>query len=120
MGEQIDLDRLSDLDGILAVLLFGSQAEDKPITRDVDVCVVAPEAENKAALLLNILSKIGSLGYDVWIFEELPLYMKAEVIRKHRVLWCRDFEKLYSYFADFMKIWRDQGIRIRMHVNELL
>jgi hypothetical protein len=100
--------------------LFGSEAEDRPITRDVDVCVVAAEAKNKATLLLDVFSRIGSLRYDVWIFEELPLYMKAEVIRKHRVLWCRDFEKLYCYFADFMKIWRDQGIRIRMHVDELL
>jgi len=80
----------------------------------------APKAKDRAKLLLNIFSRISNPKYDIWLFEELPLYMKAEVVKNHKVLWCKDIDKLYSYFADFMKIWRDQEIRIRIYTNELL
>jgi len=120
MDKYVDLRRLSEIDEILAVLLFGSEARGESITRDIDVCIVAPEAKDRAKLLLNVFFRINNPRYDIWLFEELPLYMKAEVVKNHKILWCRDLSKLYSYFADFMRIWRDQEIRIRIYTNELL
>lgn len=119
MGEYLDLQQLFEIDGVLAILSFGSEAKGAPVTRDVDVCIVAPQVKDKAKLLLEILSKVDNRKYDVWLFEELPAYMKAEIIKDHKLLWCTDLDRLYSYFADFMRTWRDQEIRIRIYTKEL-
>jgi predicted nucleotidyltransferase len=119
MDEYIALRQLSETKGVLAILLFGSKAKGESMTRDIDVCIVAPEVDDKAGLLLEAFSKVDSQRYDIWLFEELPLYMKVEIIKSHKVLWCKDIDRLYNYFADFMKIWRDQEVRIRTYAKEL-
>lgn len=111
----IDLSAIADMEGVLAILLFGSTARDQPLARDIDICIVAPRIGDKASLLLKALSKVRRPGYDIWLFEELPLYMKVEVIRNHRVLHCRRLEELYDYFANIMALWRDQEVRIRRY-----
>lgn len=116
----IDLSKLFEINEILAILLFGSKAKDLSLTRDIDICIVAPDTKNKATLLLEIFSKIHKQDYDIWLFEELPLYMKVEIIKNHKILWCRDNYKLYDYFAKIMRIWSDQEIRIRTYIKELL
>ncbi len=45
--------------------------------------------------------------------------MKAEIIKTHKVVWYRDIDELYDYFANLMKIWRDQEVRIRTYIKEL-
>ncbi|MEM3029876.1 MAG: nucleotidyltransferase domain-containing protein [Thermoproteota archaeon] len=119
MDEYIDLYHLSEINGVLAILLFGSKAKGESMTRDVDVCIIAPEVNDKAGLLLEVFSRVNSQKYDVWLFEELPFYMKAEIIKTHKVVWCKDIDKLYNYFADLMKIWRDQEVRIKTYAKEL-
>lgn len=116
----IDLSRLFKINEILAILLFGSKAKGESLARDIDICIVAPDAKNRAMLLLEIFSKIHKQNYDIWLFEELPLYMKAEIIKNHKILWCKDDYKLYNYFAKIMRIWSDQEIRIRTYIKELL
>jgi len=110
-----NLPSLSEIDEILATLLFGSKARGKTLTRDTDLCAIAPESKDRAALLLKIFSKVHKPEYDIWIFEELPLYMKVEIIRDHKVIFCRDYIKLYEYFSKIMAIWRDQEIRIKTY-----
>jgi len=119
MDEYVDLQKLFEINGVLAVLLFGSRARGSSMTRDIDVCVVAPEAKDRAKLLLEIFSRVDCRKYDIWLFEELPFYMKAEVVKKHKLLWCADLDRLYNYFADFLKLWKDQEIRIRIYSKEL-
>jgi hypothetical protein len=109
----LDLRELAEVEGVLAVLLFGSRAKGHPLARDVDVCVVAPESEDKAKLLLRLFSRVREEGFDIWLFEELPLYMKVEVIKNHKVVSCRDYRRLYEYFVRVMALWRDQEVRIR-------
>lgn len=115
----MDIESISKIDGVLAVLQFGSSIKNNTLARDIDICIVAPEAKNKALILLEAFSKIYKPGYDIWLFEELPLYMKAEIIKNHKILWCRDIHNLYDYFAKIMKIWKDQEIRIKTHIKEL-
>ncbi|MBO3755109.1 MAG: DNA polymerase subunit beta [Candidatus Brockarchaeota archaeon] len=119
MDEHIELYQLSEIKGVLAILLFGSKVKGESMIRDVDVCIVAPEVNDKAGLLLDVFSRVNNQKYDIWLFEELPLYMKAEIIKTHKVVWCRDIDELYDYFANLMKIWRDQEVRIRTYIKEL-
>jgi len=40
MDKYVDLYQLSEMDEILAILLFGSKAKGETITRDIDICIV--------------------------------------------------------------------------------
>ena len=103
-------------DDVLAVLLFGS-AVDCSSSRDIDVCIVSPEGYD----IREVFKRVDVVGkkYDVWLFEELPLYMKIEVIEKHVIVFCRDELELYEYFYHFRKLWKDQERRNRITREDL-
>jgi len=110
---------LKDREDVLAVLIFGSHARKEATPRsDVDVCVVAPKAE-KQSLLSFILQHVTSPKYHIWLFEELPLYMKKEVMDNHKIIICRDKLELYEYFYFVNKLWKDQEQRQRVTREEL-
>jgi len=96
-------------DEVEGVLLFGSHVAGKAGKRsDIDICLVSPE--NKR-VLLKVFEKLGD-KYDVKIFEELPLYIKIDVIKNHRTIFGDEVELSY-YFYTFRKEWRDVEHRIR-------
>ena len=103
-------------DRVLAVLIFGS-AVDGDEFRDIDVCIVAPEGYNIREIFKRI--DVSGKRYDVWLFEELPLYMKLEVIEKHVVVFSRDLLELYEYFYKFRKLWKDQAKRNKVTREDL-
>ncbi|MFB6115998.1 MAG: nucleotidyltransferase domain-containing protein [Candidatus Nanosalina sp.] len=73
-----DFSFLKDDDGVLAVLLYGSQVTGGSHERsDVDICIVAPEAETHE-LMRKVLTGVNTekKNYDVHTFEELPLYIQ--------------------------------------------
>jgi len=95
-------------DRVLAVLLFGSYARGDVTRGDVDICVVAP-GQGKEELLYDIFRSVDVFGkrYDVFVFEELPLYMKFEVIENHKVVLSRDLPELYEYLYFYRKFLED-------------
>ncbi len=99
---------------IEAVLLYGSYAENRQVARsDIDICIVAQKLKTPkqfSMLLSQIWQKTDANKYDVRIFEELPLYIKMEIIKKHIVIFSRDIPELYYYFYHYRKIWQDQSI----------
>ena len=99
---------------IEAVLLYGSYAENKQTARsDIDICVVAPKLKAPkqfSKLLSQIWQKMDANRYDVRVFEELPLYIKMEVIKKHIVIFSRNIPELYYYFYHYRKLWQDQSV----------
>jgi len=92
---------------VLAVLIFGSSVKEKG--RDLDVCIVS--GADPKDVLKDVFVNVDTSKYDVWIFEELPLYMKMEVIENHEIVFCRDEAELYEYFYFFRKLWKDQKRR---------
>jgi len=112
---------------VLAVLLFGSGAKGQLTSRsDRDFCIVIPglqEIGEKRLLLKKkkIYVNLDVVGkrYDIWLFEELPLYMKLQVIENHKVVFCSDLPTLYEYFYFYRKIWDDQKHRQEMDKEEL-
>ncbi|MEM2933108.1 MAG: nucleotidyltransferase domain-containing protein [Candidatus Pacearchaeota archaeon] len=98
---------------IHSVLLFGSYVKDEATLRsDVDVCVVAPKLktiEDKVKLLREIWHNLNK-PYDIWLFEELPLYMKISIIKNHKIIFSRNIPELYFYFYFYRKLWQDQAI----------
>ncbi|WP_457590837.1 DNA polymerase subunit beta [Geoglobus sp.] len=103
-------------DRVLAVLIFGSAVSEGE-ARDVDVCIVAPDGFDLREVFMRV--NVTGKNYDVWLFEELPLYMKMEVILNHVVVYCRDTLELYEYFYFFRKLWKDQERRNRLTREEI-
>lgn len=110
-----ELDWMQEIPEIDAVLLFGSQIEGTATdASDYDLCVVASRlqsADEQAELLGKIWRQLDADKYDVWIFEELPLYLQMTVIGNHEILFCDDVPELYEYFYRFRKQWRSQAQR---------
>jgi predicted nucleotidyltransferase len=85
-------------DRVLGVMLYGSWALGEASERsDIDICIAAPEIQDKAALWREAISKLRNSRYDVHIFELLPLCMKMAVIEEGIVLRSKDNLGLYEY-----------------------
>ncbi|NWF96871.1 MAG: nucleotidyltransferase domain-containing protein [Candidatus Thorarchaeota archaeon] len=106
-----DLMPLNSIDGIDAVLVFGSQVTgDATELSDIDICVVAPEVRTlseQASLMEKIWGCINTDVYDVRLFEALPLSVQASVIDQHVAVMCRDLPGLFEYFYRFRREWED-------------
>lgn len=122
---RVDFAFLEEDESIIAVLLFGSGANDQLTPRsDRDFCIVAPNIRNTSGMrqvLKKIYKNLDVIGkrYDVWLFEELALYMKIQVIENHKVVFCKDLPELYEYFYFYRKIWKDQKHRNELDKEEL-
>ncbi|MEK6950226.1 MAG: nucleotidyltransferase domain-containing protein [Nanoarchaeota archaeon] len=117
-----DFKGLSRNKNIVAILLYGSWACGEATPRsDIDLCIVAPKTEPQAVLstvwrTVNVTAR----KYEVYVFEEMPLYLKMEVIDSHKVIYARDQGELYEYFYFFRKLWNDQKHRQEITKEEIL
>lgn len=98
---------------VAGLFLWGSHAEGRAHPRsDVDVCIVAgPGITVEEALRLAWSGAGASSRYDVHVFEELPLYLKGEILDRGRLLATRNELSLSEYLRPFRKIWDDQRRR---------
>jgi len=102
----------------LAILLYGSCAKGEATNRgDIDICIVAPSA-NREDLYRDVL-KLSRDRYDIRVFEDMPLFLKAEVIKNHKILYAKDVLDLYEYLYRFRKIWEDQKHRQRLEKEDI-
>jgi len=91
----------------LGILLYGSYARGEETKRsDVDVCLVMPSDQ----AVSRVLGKLGG-KYDIKVFEELPLYIRVDIVRNHVKIYAKD--ELDLYFYRQMKIWKDMEHRIK-------
>lgn len=97
-----------------SVLLYGSYAKNEQTKRsDIDICVVAPKVKDvkkQAKLIGTIWQNINANKYDVRQFEALPLYIKIDIIKNHKVIFSKDIPELSYYFYFFRKLWMDQSV----------
>lgn len=93
---------------LLGIILYGSYAKNTADKRsDIDICIIKPR---KREVLTRIFAKVGS-KYDVKIFEDLPLYVKMDIIGNYGVIYGSEPEISY-YFYRFRKKWEDMRHRI--------
>jgi hypothetical protein len=92
-----------------AVLLYGSAAKNESHEKsDIDVCVIAGEKKKLLFKETNILmSKHSEL--DIKLFEELPLYIKKDVIQEGILLYCKNKQELEELFRLYRKLWNEQA-----------
>ncbi len=96
---------------ISALLLYGSHAKGTATPRsDIDICIVAPGCKNRSNLLRKVWQNMGN-KYDARIFEDLPLYLKVDIMNNHIPIWADNLPDLYEYFYYFRKLWMEQKHR---------
>jgi len=111
--------RLRELQNdVLAILIYGSVAKGKENERsDIDICIVAPDAERSH--LYTKLLPLFKEKYDIKIFEDMPLFLKMEVIKNHKIVYAKNVYQLYEYFYKFRKLWKDQGYRQKLTEEDI-
>ena len=105
---------------LLGILLFGSRAEGESHARsDTDVCLVAGE-RRPAEIMRKAWQRGLQEKYDCHVFEELPLYLQAQVMEKGKIVWAQSKPELSYYFYFYRKLWDDQRHRNAQTKQELL
>jgi len=98
-----DFKELAKDSEVHAILAFGSSVTGEKTSRsDVDVCIVAPAAQDRVEVLRRAWWQVGG-KYDLWQFEELPLYIQAEILSNHQIIYCADVPALFEYFYPVRK-----------------
>lgn len=107
-----DLEEIKN--NVFAILIYGSYAGGKAHNRsDIDVCIVAKNNEKeKINHLFKQILRISAKNekYDIKIFEQIPLFLKMEVIENGKVIYAKDLSELEEYFYFFRKLWQDQSV----------
>jgi hypothetical protein len=108
-------------ENVLGVLLFGSRAKGEKGARDTDICIVVP-GKNCKEVMGEVYKHmdVGAKKYDVYCFEELPLYLRWEIIDNHRIIWSRNEGDLYEYFYYFRKLQAEQKHRMELTKKDVL
>lgn len=104
-----------------AVVLYGSVLTEHfvPGRSDIDVAVVTMKRKNNRSLMREVLGKVNPNKYDVRVFELLPLYIKAEVVKNYLVVY-GDEGEVGEYFYFWRKLCRDfERRRERVTVRDL-
>ncbi|MCE8428836.1 MAG: nucleotidyltransferase domain-containing protein [Candidatus Methanoperedens sp.] len=107
-------------DDVQGILLYGSHArQDADERSDIDICLIKP---GNNGILRRIFQKVGS-KYDIKIFEDLPLYIKMEIIENYRIIY-GDEPSISYYFYHFRKNWEDMRYRVNSNrfktVNDMI
>ncbi len=99
-------------EGVKGILLFGSAAREELSKRsDIDICLVKPKGKR---ILLEVFERLGG-RYDVKIFEDLPLYIKMDIIKGHKTIFGDESDISY-YFYRFRREW--EGMKHRIEENQ--
>ena len=123
---RLDFEFLKDDPDILAILLFGSQTSSEATSRsDIDICIVAPnisDINDRVLFFKRIYTNLDVFRkrYDIWLFEELALYLKMRIINNHKIIYCKDEPELFEYFYFYRKLWNDQKRRQELSKDELI
>lgn len=96
--------KLKKIKAVKAVYLFGSYAIGKPRSfSDIDICVIAQRISKSEKAKI---ASLGSRKVQVSFFDDLPIYIKFEVI-KGKQLFVRDEEFLHKLTFRTLKEYYD-------------
>ncbi|WP_245529397.1 nucleotidyltransferase domain-containing protein [Methanofollis liminatans] len=116
------LSRLSAIEGferVRFIVLYGSYAERRATAdSDVDLCISYDASpEDSSAFRFRALSELCNDRYDIQIFEQLPLYIRMDVL-KGCVLYCPDERFLYDIALETIREFDDFKHRLYDYIGE--
>ena len=106
-----DLEEIKD--EAFAILIYGSYSTgDANVRSDIDACIVLKNNDEEIKNLYRKILRISGKNekYDIRIFEQMPLFMKIQVIKDGKIIYAKDKARLEEYFYFFRKLWQDQSV----------
>jgi len=101
------LEKIKNMEGfekVKFIILYGSAAEERMMkSSDIDLCIYYDSASEEASRFrFKILSELFDDIYDIQIFQQLPIYVRVEVL-KGKVIYCKDKGFLYEVAIETIK-----------------
>ena len=87
------------------IILYGSAARGDAISgSDIDLCIYynVGEKEDLSRFRLDILSRLKGSVFDIQMFQQLPLYVRIEVL-KGRIIYAKEQSFLYDIALNTIK-----------------
>jgi uncharacterized protein len=122
ISPQNAIERLSQISGfnrVKFIILFGSRihGQARPGS-DVDLCIYYQGKQKDASdFRFRALSALHTDQYDIQIFQQLPLYIRVEVL-KGKVLYVSDERLLYVVAREAIRDFGDFSHRYYDYIGE--
>jgi len=86
------------------IILYGSAAEGRMIEgSDIDISIYYDgDPEEESRFRFEVLSELFDDAYDVQMFQQLPLYVRVEIL-KGKMIYCGDKKFLYEVAVETLK-----------------
>jgi len=101
------IEKIKNIEGfekVAFIILYGSAAEGRMTEgSDIDLCMYYDGAPEEASRFrFKVLSELFDDRYDVQIFQQLPIYVRVEVLRG-KVIYCKNKRFLYDVAIETIK-----------------
>ena len=110
---------IEEFEKVQFIILYGSAAREALRDgSDIDLCVYydgTPEEASK--FRLNALAELFNDEYDIQIFQQLPLYVRKEVL-KGKVVYCKDTRLLYAVVRETIRDFEEFEDRFYDYIGE--
>jgi predicted nucleotidyltransferase len=113
------LEKVQGIHNVRFILLYGSTAEGRNTAEsDIDLAVYYEGPPEEAALFrYHALQALDDPRYDLWIFRQLPLYIRIRALRG-KVLYCPDIPFLYTVAYDTIQDYDAYKHRLFDYIGE--
>ncbi len=98
---------------VVAAILFGSYARGER-HKDIDVCLVLSRMGKLATSRKKLSYAIRFPKLDVQVFQQLPLYVRARVLKEGKILFCKDEDMLFDLAYESIQQYEDFKPRYEM------
>ena len=101
------IEKIKNLEGfekVKFIILYGSAAEGQMTNNsDIDLCIYYDGSPDESSgFRFKVLSELFDEIYDIQIFQQLPLYVRKEVL-KGKEIYCKDRRFLYEVALETIK-----------------
>ncbi|KAF5090233.1 hypothetical protein DSECCO2_18980 [anaerobic digester metagenome] len=98
------------LPSIRTILLFGSHAAGYASPgSDIDLCLILNDGADRTAVYERML--LVPEGYDIVIYDEIPWYLRGEILERHCTIYAEDPDDLDFWLYKQRRIWSDMKPR---------
>jgi predicted nucleotidyltransferase len=101
---------------ILAVILYGSYARGESF-HDIDLCLFTYNSFNDIARKLDYRIGHDSI-LDVHFFDDLPIYIQAEVLNDGKILLNKDYDVLCDIYLKTIRNYSDFKPRLNLMLED--
>ena len=117
-----EIEKIKNVKGsekIQFIILYGSAAkETMKESSDIDLCVYYDgTAEEASKFRLNALAELFNDKYDLQIFQQLPLYLRKDVL-KGKIVYARNIEYVYRIAIKTMREFEEFKHRFYDYIGE--